>query len=80
MNSTQSKIISELNAQQKEPVINYKEPSVVFAGAGAGKTKTMVSRVAYMIEDGIAPENIVFFTFTLESRWNVRRYISFLLR
>ena len=76
MNSTQSKIISELNAQQKEPVINYKEPSVVFAGAGAGKTKTMVSRVAYMIEDGIAPENIVFFTFTRKAANEIKERVK----
>ena len=76
MNSTQSKIISELNAQQKEPVINYKESSVVFAGAGAGKTKTMVSRVAYMIEDGIAPENIVFFTFTRKAANEIKERVK----
>lgn len=64
MTLVKSKILEELNEDQKKPVLDYKGPSFVVAGPGSGKTHTIVSRVSYMIEDGIRPENILLFTFT----------------
>lgn len=61
---TKSSILEELNEDQKQPVIHYKGPSFVVAGPGSGKSHTIVSRTAYMIEDGISPYNILLFTFT----------------
>ena len=51
--SIKETILSQLNEQQRLPVVDYKGPSIILAGAGAGKTHTIVSRTAYMIEDGI---------------------------
>ena len=61
---TKKKILEELNEQQRLPVIDYEGPSIVIAGAGSGKTKTLVARTAYMIESGINPKSILLFTFT----------------
>ena len=61
---TKEEILNNLNEQQKLPVINYLEPIVVIAGAGAGKTHMIVQKVAYMLLDGIKSENILMFTFT----------------
>lgn len=62
--SRKEEILAELNDQQKQPVINFEGPSIIIAGAGAGKTKTVVSRVAYMIESGVPASKILVFTFT----------------
>ena len=64
MKTTKNKILSELNEQQQKPVIDYKGPSIVLAAAGSGKTRVIVSKAAYMIEDGVNPKNILMFTFT----------------
>ena len=57
-------ILNELNEQQRLPVVDYKGASIVIAGAGSGKTRVIVARTAYMIEDGVDPKSILLFTFT----------------
>ncbi|MBI3302646.1 MAG: UvrD-helicase domain-containing protein, partial [Deltaproteobacteria bacterium] len=54
----------ELNPAQYEAVITYKGPLLVLAGAGSGKTRTLVYRVARMVEEGIDPAAILLLTFT----------------
>lgn len=55
---------NELNKEQLEAVKSDSPRILCLAGAGAGKTKTMVTRVARLIEDGVDPENILMLTFT----------------
>ncbi|MDC1068953.1 ATP-dependent helicase [Candidatus Kapabacteria bacterium] len=57
----------ELNSAQYDAVMHNTGPALVLAGAGTGKTRTMVYRVARLIEDGIAPEKILLLTFTRKS-------------
>ena len=47
-------MFEELNAEQKEAVETINGPVRIIAGAGAGKTKTLVSRVANMLQKGIS--------------------------
>lgn len=53
-----------LNEQQLEAVFYDKGASLVVAGAGTGKTRTLVHRVARLVESGIDPSNILLLTFT----------------
>ncbi len=54
----------ELNDQQFAAVTAPPGQSLVIAGAGSGKTRTLIYRVAYLLENGIPPENILLLTFT----------------
>ncbi len=54
----------DLNKSQKEAVEALDGPVMVIAGAGAGKTKTIVSRIINLVKKGISPVNILAITFT----------------
>src|SRR5581483_2202430 len=55
---------AELNPQQCAAVTAAPGPALVIAGAGSGKTRTLIYRVAYLLENGISPHNILLLTFT----------------
>ncbi|MDR1591128.1 MAG: ATP-dependent helicase [Puniceicoccales bacterium] len=54
----------ELNEEQYAAVISQSPTNLILAGAGTGKTRTLTYRVAWLIENGILPENILLLTFT----------------
>ena len=57
--------LEELNERQREAVLYNDGPLLIIAGAGAGKTKTLTTKIAYLIEKkNVAPENILAITFT----------------
>ncbi|WP_010114404.1 ATP-dependent helicase [Acinetobacter sp. P8-3-8] len=60
-------LINELNPQQKQAATTESKHSLVLAGAGCGKTKTIVARAAYLIDQGVPANKIQILTFTRRS-------------
>lgn len=75
MSPSKKEIIEKLNDQQKIAAINYHGPSIVVAAAGSGKTKMIVARSAYMIDDGVNPGNILMFTFTKKAANEIKERV-----
>ena len=58
-------MLEDLNDKQKEAVLYNDGPLLIIAGAGAGKTKTLTTKIAYLIEEcGVSPYSILAITFT----------------
>jgi superfamily I DNA/RNA helicase len=56
--------LEELNPEQRAAASHIDGPLLILAGAGSGKTRTLVYRIAYMLERGINPTNILAVSFT----------------
>ncbi len=69
----------ELNEQQLAAVTAPPGPSLVIAGAGSGKTRTLTYRVAYLLEQGIPPDRILLLTFTNKAAKEMMRRVADLL-
>lgn len=69
----------ELNAQQLAAVTAPEGPALVIAGAGAGKTRTLTYRVAWLIEQGVPPDRILLLTFTNKAAKEMMRRVEDLL-
>ena len=54
----------KLDAAQREATVRDDERNLVVAAAGSGKTRTLIARVRYLLERGVAPINILAITFT----------------
>jgi len=70
---------NELNTAQYEAVTSVNGPHLVIAGAGTGKTRTIVYRVAYLVELGVKPEHILLLTFTRKAAQEMLRRATILL-
>jgi DNA helicase-2/ATP-dependent DNA helicase PcrA len=57
-------LAKDLNEAQREAALHREKPLLVIAGAGSGKTRTLIYRVACLISDGIPPDSILLLTFT----------------
>ena len=71
--------LKDLNPAQLEAVRTLFGPVLVIAGAGSGKTRTLVYRVARLVEEGVPPERILLLTFTRKAAREMLRRASLIL-
>src|SRR5574344_1574718 len=72
-------ILENLNDEQKAAVTNVRGPLLVLAGAGSGKTKVLTSRIAYLIQHGAHPKEILAVTFTNKAAKEMRARLGNIL-
>lgn len=72
--------LSHLNAEQYNAATHINGPMLIIAGAGSGKTLTLVSRVSNMISEGIDPKSILLLTFTnkaaKEMKYRINKFVG----
>ncbi len=79
MSDNKINFLNDLNDAQIAPVIHKEGPLIVIAGAGSGKTRVLTYRIAYLIQKGVDPFEILSLTFTNKAAREMKERISKLI-
>ncbi|AKA36451.1 ATP-dependent helicase [Flagellimonas lutaonensis] len=71
--------LNELNDAQKAPVLHKDGALMVIAGAGSGKTRVLTYRIAYLMQQGVDPFNILALTFTNKAAREMKKRIAYIV-
>lgn len=71
-----SKLLDGLNLSQQEAVTHETGPLLIIAGPGSGKTRTVIHSIAYAIENGVMPEQILAFSFTVKASQELKERVT----
>src|SRR5436853_7468607 len=76
---TANDILADLTAAQREAVTHFEGPLLIVAGPGSGKTRVITRRVAWLLQQGVRPYNLLAITFTNKAAGEMRQRVEALV-